>query len=196
MPNYRRAFRPGGTFFFTLVTYRRARFLCDEPARVLLRGAMEQCRAECPFTLDAMVLLPDHLHAMWTLPEGDTDFSSRWGRIKKSFTQAWVTAGGWEGAISESRGRNRRRGVWQRRFWEHTIRDERDYERHLNYIHFNPIKHNHVTCAHAWKWSSFHRLVKENLYEPHWCCGCDGRLVREPDFEGLKVEEMEAGFGE
>jgi putative transposase len=196
MPNYRRAFRPGGTFFFTLVTFRRARFLSGDLARPLLRGAIEQCRAQYPIITDAMVLLPDHLHAMWTLPEGDADFSSRWGRIKKAFTQAWVAAGGWEGAISDSRERNRRRGVWQRRFWEHVIRDEGDYERHMNYIHYNPIKHGYVQCAHAWEWSSFERLVKQNIYEPQWCCGCDGHIVQKPDFEGLNVAGMEAPFGE
>src|SRR5690348_16773147 len=119
MPNYRRAFRPGGTFFYTLVTYRRARFLCDELARTLLRRAIDACRAVSPFDVDAFVLLPDHAHAMWTLPEGDADFSSRWSRIKKRFTDEWVAAGGWEGAVSDSRRHNRRRGVWQRRFWEH-----------------------------------------------------------------------------
>jgi len=195
MPNYRRAYRPGGTFFFTLVTYRRAGFLCDEPARAMLRSAIERCRSAYPFVTEAMVLLPDHLHALWTLPEGDADFSRRWGRIKKAFTQAWVGAGGWEGAISDSRADNRRRGVWQRRFWEHTIRDERDYERHLHYIHYNPVKHGLAACPHAWPWSSFRRLVTENIYEPDWCCTCDGRVAEEPDFEGLHVEQMEA-FGE
>ena len=196
MPNYHRRFRPGGTFFFTLVTYRRARFLCDDVARTLLRAAIEQRRSKYPFRTDAMVLLPDHQHAIWTLPEGDADFSRRWGLIKKSFTQAWTATGGWEGAISDSRERNRRRGVWQRRFWEHTIRDERDYEKHLDYIHYNPIKHGHVKCAHAWKWSSFHRLEREGVYERQWCCGCDGGIVREPDFNGLNTEAMETAFGE
>jgi putative transposase len=192
MPNYHRAFRPGGTFFFTLVTYRRAPFLCDEIARTLLRSAIEQCRAQQPFQMDAFVLLPDHLHAMWTLPEEDSDFSRRWGRIKKTFT----TAGGWEGAISDSRSRNRRRGVWQRRFWEHVIRDQQDYQRHLDYIHYNPIKHSLVRCAHEWQWSSFHRLVREHIYEPTWCCGCDHRIVQPPDFDGLDVDAIEAAFGE
>ena len=132
---------------------------------------MEQCRAERPFTIDAMVLLPDHLHAMWTLPEGDTDFSSRWGRIKKSFTQAWVTAGGWEGAISESRGRNRRRGVWQRRFWEHVIRDDEDYARHVDYIHYNPVKHGHCVRAVDWPYSPFQRWVERGVYPVDWAAG-------------------------
>jgi putative transposase len=196
MSNYRRAFRPGGTFFFTLVTYRRAPFLCDDVARTLLRSSIEQCRAQHPFQMDAFVLLPDHLHAMWTLPEGDSDFSRRWGRIKKEFTQAWTAAGGWEGAISDSRCRNRRRGVWQRRFWEHVIRDQQDYQRHLNYIHYNPVKHTYACCAHEWQWSSFHRFVRERVYEPTWCCGCDHRIFRPPDFDGLDVNAIEAAFGE
>src|SRR5258708_14402278 len=130
MPNYRRAFRPGGTFFFTLVTYRRARFLCDEMARTILHDAIATCQSESPFEIDAMVLLPEHLHAIWTLPDGDSDYSSRWSRINRRFTQSLTACGGWEGAISDSRRRNHRRGVWQRRFWEHVIRDERDLERH------------------------------------------------------------------
>jgi putative transposase len=196
MPNYRRAFRPGGTFFFTLVTYRRARFLCDDLARAMLRRAIDACRAVAPFDVDAFVLLPDHLHAMWTLPEGDADFSTRWSRIKKRFTDQWLAAGGCEGAVSGSRRHNRRRGVWQRRFWEHMIRDEADRERHLNYIHYNPIKHGLAPCAHAWPWSSFHRLVREGTYVPTWCCACDRAPVRMPDFGGLDVERIEAAFGE
>jgi len=196
MPDYRRLFRPGGTYFFTVVTYRRARFLCDDLARSFLRGAMEQCRKEHPFRTDALVLLPDHLHALWTLPDGDCDFSGRWGRIKKAFTQAWTASGGWEGTISDSQTSNRRRGVWQRRFWEHLIRDEHDYERHLDYIHYNPIKHSYVRCAHAWEWSSFHKLARENIYEPSWCCSCGGRAVKEPDFTDMDVENIESTFGE
>jgi putative transposase len=148
MPNYRRAFRPGGTFFFTLVTHGRARFLCDELARTLLRRAIDDCRAAAPFEVDAFVLLPDHLHTMWTPPAGDGDFSTRWMRIKRSFTCGWLAAGGREGAVSDSRRRNRRRGVWQRRFWEHVIRDPTDYQRHLDYIHYNPVKHKLARCPH------------------------------------------------
>jgi putative transposase len=197
MPDYRRAFRPGGTFFFTLVTYRRAQFLCDDLARALLRQAIDACRAVAPFEVGAFVLLPDHLHAIWTLPAGDADFSTRWARVKRSFTRAWVAAGGWEGAVSDSRRQNRRRGVWQRRFWEHVIRDETDLRRHLDYIHYNPIKHRLADCAHAWQWSSFHRLVREGAYDPTWCCGCGGRApVAVPDFGGLDTEGIEAAFGE
>ena len=107
-----------------------------------------------------------------------------------------MAAGGWEGAISDSRTNSRRRGVWQRRFWEHLIRDERDCERHMDYIHYNPIKHGGVQCAHAWEWSSFHRLVNENVYEPQWCCGCHRDALREPDSEGLNIAAMGMPFGE
>jgi putative transposase len=196
MPNYRRAFRPGGTFFFTLVTYRRARFLCDDLARPLLHRAIDACRAVSPFRIDAFVLLPDHLHAIWTLPDGDASFSTRWARIKRSFTLSWTAAGGWEGAISDSRRDNRRRGVWQRRFWEHVVLDETDLERHFNYIHYNPVKHGLARCPDAWRWSSFHRLVREGVYDPKWCCGCDGTPVAVPDFGGLDIEGIEAAFGE
>jgi putative transposase len=136
MPNYRRAFRPGGTFFFTLVTFERLPFLCQPQARAILHESIDECRRNRPFSIDAFVLLPDHLHAIWTLPEADADFSSRWGIIKKRFTQAWTAAGGIEGAVSRSRQKNHRRGVWQRRFWEHVIRDEHDLELHVNYIHY------------------------------------------------------------
>ena len=114
MPNYRRAFQPGGTFFFTLVTCRRARFVCDNLARALLRRAIDACRAVALFEVDALVLLPDHLHTIWTLPAGDADFFTRWMRINRSFTRAWVEAGGWEGAVSDSRRRNCPRGEFER----------------------------------------------------------------------------------
>lgn len=91
---------------------------------------------------------------------------------------------------------SRRRGVWQRRFWEHTIKDQRDYEKHLNYIHFNPIKHRLAPCAHAWKWTSFHRLVNQRIYEPAWCCACEGRKIAPPDFGDMDDRSIEAAYGE
>ena len=191
MPNYIRAYRPGGTFFFTLVTYDRAPFLCDPLARQFLHDAIDECRAARPFTMDAIVLLPDHLHAMWTLPEDDPDFSTRWGVIKKTFTQKWLSAGGECGAVSESRFNNRRRGVWQRRFWEHVIRDVDDPEKHLNYVHYNPVKHALAPCPHHWEWSSFHLHVDRSIYAHDWCCACDGRVTKPPDFTGLDTTAME-----
>lgn len=191
MPNYRRAIRPGGTFFFTLVTYGRAPFLCEPAARRTLREAISGCREVMPFEIDAFVLLPDHLHAIWTLPEGDGDFSKRWGVIKKRFTQEWTAGGGWQGVVSESRVDNRRRGVWQRRFWEHVIRDERDYQKHLDYVHYNPVKHGRVACPHLWEWSSFRRWVGKGGYAGDWSCACDGRTVNKLDFNGLNLTAME-----
>lgn len=191
MPNYRRAFVPGGTFFFTLVTYRRARFLCDDLAREILHKSIIACRRRHPFDIDAMVLLPDHLHALWTLPEGDGDFSTRFGLLKKTFTEQWLAAGGWEGTISPSRKSNRRRGVWQRRFWEHTIRDRDDLNLHLHYIHYNPVKHGLASCPHAWPYSTFERLVATNVYPSDWACCCAGSPVEPPDFTGLDQTAME-----
>ena len=110
MPEYRRAYAPGGTFFFTAVTYKRRPLLCDPLARRLLRGIIRRTQQRWPFTIDAIVLLPDHLHTLWTLPEGDANFSTRWAYLKKEFTKAWLAGGGAEGSVSESRQQNRRRG--------------------------------------------------------------------------------------
>jgi putative transposase len=119
MPRYRRAHVLGGTFFFTLVTEGRAPFLCDENARKVLRQSIQKCFDARPFILEAIVLLPDHLHMIWTLPEGDDDFSGRIASIKASFSHQWISSGGLESARSPSRQRRRGRGVWQPRFWEH-----------------------------------------------------------------------------
>jgi len=178
-------------FFFTLVTYQRRRFLCDDPARVLLRQCLESCRDRHPFAVNAMVLLPDHMHVLLTLPDGDADFSTRLSVLKKSFTQRWLKLGGPEGTISASRRRNRRRGVWQRRFWEHTIRDDTDLNRHLDYIHYNPVKHGLASCPHAWPYSTFARWVERGSYEADWCCSCHARHVHVPSFDwadGMNIE--------
>jgi putative transposase len=114
------------------------------------------------------VLLPDHLHAIWTLPVGDTEYSKRWAWTKKEFSKEWLAAGGAEREISDSRYRRRQRGVWQRRFWEHAIRDENDYARHFDYIHWNPVKHELVKSVCDWPFSTFHRWVRRGVYSPRW----------------------------
>lgn len=191
MPEYRRYYQPGGTFFFTVVTEARAPILCTDRARTLLRSAIHETRDRFPFTVDAFVLLPDHLHTIWTLPEADRDFSKRWSMIKRLFSKAWMSAGEQTQPVSSSRNRNRRLGVWQRRFWEHLIRDEADFERHCDYIHYNPVKHDRASCPHLWPHSTFHRFVEAGFYELYWCCACDGRMQRKPDFEGLRATAME-----
>jgi putative transposase len=149
MPNYRRAIQPGGTFFLTLVTERRAPLFATDNARALLRSSITNCQKFHPFLLLAIVLLHDHLHLLITLPDGDSDFSRRITSIKSTFTRSFLAAGGTEQSRSRSRLRQRTRGIWQRRFWEHTIRDEDDRIRHLDYIHYNPVKHQYVDCPHA-----------------------------------------------
>ena len=174
MPHYVRAFRPGGTFFLTLVTQRRAPLFADAAVRELLHEAIARCQSFHPFTIDAIVLLPDHLHLLITLPRGDSDFSGRVAQSKSRFTRAYLACGGPEQARSASRLRQRARGVWQRRFWEHTIRDEEDLRHHFDYVHYNPVKHKYLTCPHLWPHSSFHRFVVQNRYAPGWCCRCAG----------------------
>jgi putative transposase len=185
MPNYRRAFQPGGTFFLTLVTEQRAPHFESEDARAMLRHAIEHCRKLHPFLLEAIVLLYDHLHLLITLPEGDFDFSRRITNIKSTFTRSFLAAGGDEQPRSHSRLRQRARGIWQRRFWEHTIRDETDRIRHLDYIHYNPVKHGYVPCPHAWPHSSFHQFVSQQRYESDWCCQCKGRILPAMNFDDI-----------
>ncbi len=152
MPNYRRNFIPGGTYFFTVnLEDRNLRLLTDNIE--LLRGAFRYAHARRPFTIDAIVVLPDHLHAICTLPEGDPDFSTRWMLIKSHFSRGLKR----EETTSSSRLRRRERGIWQRRFWERTIRDEADFAVHVDYIHYNPVKHGHAPDQVAWPYSSYRR---------------------------------------
>jgi putative transposase len=191
MPNYRRAVRPGGVFFITLVTEGRAPVFADAQARGLLHGAFETCRKSRPFSMEATVLLPDHLHLLIELPEGDGDFSSRLSMIKAHFTRSFLACGGAEQAQSVSRLRQRSRGVWQRRFWEHTIRDQADFNVHVDYIHYNPVKHGLVACPHLWPYSTFQRWVERRAYAKDWLCQCDGCLVKPPGFRQLGSMAME-----
>jgi putative transposase len=129
-----------------------------------LRAAFRETKRDHPFTIDAIVVLPDHLHALWTMPDGDADFATRWRLIKTGFSRR-VPAGE---RISESRAAKGERGIWQRRYWEHTIRDENDFARHIDYIHIHPIKHGYVTRVGDWPHSSFHRMVKLGIYPEDW----------------------------
>jgi len=171
MTRWRRVFVPGGTFFFTVVTERRKAILTTAKGRVLLGTVMRECQQHWPFEVMGIVLLPDHLHAILRLPSEDVDYPKRWGWMKKEFTKRWLDAGGIEQQRSPSRQKNRRRGVWQRRYWEHCIRDQDDFSRHMNYLHFNPVKHQYVPCPADWPWSTFHRYVREGVYEANWGCG-------------------------
>jgi putative transposase len=191
MPTYRRLLVPGGTYFLTLAPRTARRCSRNPTARQLLRGAVADCRRRRPFDLEAAVLLDDHLHFLITLPQGDADFSTRVAAIKAAFTRAFLAAGGAEQPRSAARVRKRRRGVWQRWFWEHCIRDVQDFNRHLDYIHYNPVKHGLAACPHAWPHSSFPRHVRRGAYEPEWQCSCDGRTYQLPDFSGLAVGEIE-----
>jgi putative transposase len=150
MPNWKRAHVPGGTFFFSVVTDRRARFLTDIPARPLLGSIIRRCQLRWPFTIDVMVLLPDHLHAIWTLPPGDEEYSKRWEWIKKECTKHWLAAGGLEQRQTAGLICDRRRGVWQPKFWEHTLETVEQFERHFDYVHYNPVKHGLVKCPSDW----------------------------------------------
>jgi putative transposase len=174
MTDYRRNRVPGGTFFFTVNLYdRKSRLLVQHID--LLRDAVRQMQRRAPLHIDAWVVLPDHMHCLWTLPDGDTDFSGRWNAIKINFSRK-IPAGEY---CSASRAAKRERGIWQRRFWEHTIRDDCDYARHIDYIHFNPVKHGLVDRAADWPFSSFHRAVTQGLYPLEWTAlepalGCAG----------------------
>lgn len=167
MSKYRRC-HFGRTYFFTVVTNQRCKILTTERGRTALRNAISEVRIERPFMITAIVLLPDHLHTIWELPEGDIDFSTRWRRIKSLFTQFWIASGGTETKRSESRKKRNERGIWQRRFFEHTCRDDKDLKRCIDYIHVNPLKHGLVSHVRDWQWSSFHRYVKEGEYPPEW----------------------------
>lgn len=161
MPNYRRVLVPGGTYFFTVnLQQRELSLLVDHIAN--LRAAFRMARAERPFEVVAAVVLPDHLHCVWRLPEGDSDYATRWRHIKSLFSRSLPVAG------AASRRANRcERGIWQRRFWEHCIRDERDLLAHIEYVHFNPVKHGYVDDTRMWPYSTIHRYVPLNQMEPN-----------------------------
>jgi REP-associated tyrosine transposase len=168
MPNYVRWREKGASYFFTVVTHRRRPIFRDASARGLLNRAFVHARRKMPFDMFACVLLPDHLHCIWTVPEGDDGFPARWGSIKRYFTHHYLRGGNSELSVSASRKKRRERGVWQRRYWEHRIRDETDWFRLRDDIHLNPVKHEYVDRPEDWPWSSFHRHVRLGWLDAMW----------------------------
>ena len=184
MPEYRRAVAPGGTLFITLVTFDRRPLFADPANVARLRQAIRGVQSARPFTIDAGVVLPDHAHLLVTLPEDDPAYSARIGRVKLLFTKS-LPAEHRRPTTVNSRAKHREADVWQRRFWEHVVRDDTDRDRLLDYIHYNPVKHGHAACPHGWPHSSFGRFMRAGFYEPDWCCCCNGRIVRPPNFDDL-----------
>ena len=169
---YRRNYIEGGTFFFTLALKDR-RSDCLTRYVSLLREALVAVKAKRPFSIEAMVVMPEHLHAIWTLPEGDADYSGRWRAIKSGFVRALAKHG-----VQVARNTRGEADVWQRRFWEHTIRDERDLNRHIDYIHYNPVKHGYVESPAQWVHSSIHRFIEQGLLTDDWGKDLNGAFAR------------------
>lgn len=153
----------GAAYFFTVTLLERRSGLLVEHVE-LLREAVRKARAARPFKIDAWVVLPDHMHCVWTLPEGDSDYSSRWRDIKAVFSRS-LPKNEFRNLVRQKKGE---RGIWQRRFWEHTIRNDADYAAHLDYVHLNPLKHGLVEHVKDWPYSSFHRCVKAGIYSIDW----------------------------
>ncbi len=168
MSNYHRYRIPGGCYFFTVNLQERKNTLLVDQIE-LLRESVRLCKQQKPFHIDAWVVLPEHMHCIWTLPEGDDDFSNRWKLIKSHFSRNLPMIE----QRSKVRIKRGERVIWQRRFWEHVNRDDRDYERHVDYLHFNPVKHGWVDKVVDWPYSSFHRFVDKGIYPVDWACNVD-----------------------
>jgi putative transposase len=163
---YRRSQTKGGTYFFTLVTYNRIKIFKNEINAELLLNAIKQVKQKHPFKMIGYVLLPDHFHCIWTLPENDFDFSKRWRLIKSNFTRVCTL----KNIIAQtpSRKLKKEKCIWQRRFWEHQIRNEDELVKYLNYMHYNPVKHGYVDWAYKWRFSSFQHYVNQEIYTREW----------------------------
>ena len=164
MTEYRRAIIEGATYFFTVNCAERRgnRLLINKID--LLRWIFRKVKGEYPFVMNTIVVLPEHLHCIWTLPQGDANYKTRWTLIKAGFSRAIPPSE----RRSNSRIKRGERGIWQRRYWEHLIRDDRDFERHVDYIHWNPIKHGWVKQVRDWPYSSFHAYVRRGIYPAEW----------------------------
>jgi putative transposase len=170
---YRRSKTPNATYFFTVVTDKRRKILCEPENIDLLRKAFRYGMQNHHFKIDAIAILPDHLHCIWTLPENDADFSTRWRLIKSYFSRYCNLD--YQGKVSDSRQKKAEKAVWQRRFWEHQIRDDDDFINHLNYIHYNPVRHGLTMAPKDWPFSSFSRYVEKGFYDELW--GASERII-------------------
>lgn len=165
MVNYRRNFVPGGTYFFTVALHDRgARRLTEHAGE--LRDAFRRILRDRPFRIQAIVVLPEHLHTVWTLPPGDGDYPGRWKAIKSAFTRSLQKTGHPVPMRDDGSAL-----IWQRHYWEHTIRDTDDLQRHIDYLHFNPVKHGWVERVADWPYSSFHRFVRQGSLPEDWGTG-------------------------
>ena len=162
------ALRPGATFFFTFVTYRRQPLLTRPGALAMLRASLEEDRNKQPFTLRAWVVLPDHGHFIWTLPRGDDDYAGRWGQLKSAFTRRLFAQAPAVPTSPDSRYERYEGAVWQRRLREHRIRDREDFTANLDYLHYNPVKHGLAKRVSDWRYSSFHTYVERGVYGKNW----------------------------
>ena len=164
--HYRRAAAAGATYFFTLVTHERQRLFDDATNIDRWRRAVTKVQRPRPFSVDAEVILPDHLHVLWSLPDHDSDYATRIRVVKTAFTKSLDLSH--RGSSSVSRKAKGERDVWQRRYWEHMIRDERDFRVHLDYIHYNPVKHGFVARATDWPWSTLRDWIERGTYDADW----------------------------
>jgi putative transposase len=168
MPQYRRLFIEGGVYFFTLVTDQRQKIFSSPSAQTLFLESVEHVRSYHPFTTIAYCILPDHIHFIWKLPEHDSNYSTRISAIKRRFSIIYRQRGFISLPVNRSKMKRREVSIWQRRFWEHFIRDQDDFERHFDYLHFNPIKHGLVQQVRDWEASSFMEYVNSGIYDVDW----------------------------
>jgi putative transposase len=173
--DYRRVWHPGGTYFFTVNCLKRNNNDLLVKHIEDLKEAIAKVKRTHTFKIHGWVVLPDHMHCVMELPEGDSDFATRWRLIKMLFSRSV----GKDEYISEIRQQRRERGLWQRRYWEHLIRDEADYQAHMDYVHINPVKHGLVKRVKDWPYSTFHKLVKQGIYSEDWSGGMEKELLYE-----------------
>ena len=163
---YRRVYTKGACYFFTLVTEQRRPIFKNDQQIKILRESFKKVKQKYPFKIDAIVVLPDHIHCIWTLPEGDQDYSTRWRLIKTGFTKQCDTS--IIQSPNHTRTRKKQQAIWQHRFWEHMIRNEQDYQHHVEYIHYNPVKHGLVKQASDWPYSSLHQYINDGIVPRNW----------------------------